>query len=125
MNRKKTQEQMQNLVLTALFASMIYVLTAFLKIPTYQGYIHIGDGMIYLAASLLPLPYAMAAGAFGAGLSDYLSGFPMWVIPTVIIKAVTAAGFTRKKETIICKRNIFGIAAAIIICVVGYYFASV
>ena len=124
MERNKTQEHLKNLILAALFAAMVYVLTAFLKIPTHQGYIHIGDGMIYLAASLLPMPYAMAAGAIGAGLSDYLSGYAMWVLPTVIIKAVTVLAFSRKKDTIINVRNLIGIIPAIIICVGGYYLAS-
>lgn len=124
MERKRTQEHLKNLVLAALFGAMVYVLTAFLKIPTHQGYIHIGDGIIYLAAALLPLPYAMAAGAIGAGLSDYLSGYAMWVLPTVIIKAVTVFAFSRKKDTIINVRNFIGIVPAILICVGGYYVAS-
>ncbi len=125
MDRKKNQEHLKNVVLAAMFGAMVYVLTAFLKIPTHQGYIHIGDGMIYLAAALLPFPYAMAAGAVGAGLSDFLSGYTMWVLPTAVIKAVTVFAFTRKKETIINTRNLIGIVPAIIICVAGYYFASV
>lgn len=125
MERKKSQEHLRNLVLTAVFAAMVYVLTAFLKIPTHQGYIHVGDGIIYLAAAILPTPYAMAAGAIGAGLSDYLSGYAMWVLPTMIIKAVTAAVFTYKKDTIVHVRNIIALVPAILICVGGYYFASV
>lgn len=125
MERRKSQEHLQNLVLAAVLSSMVYVLTAFLKIPTHQGYIHIGDGIIYLAATVLPLPYAMAVGAVGAGLSDYLSGYAVWVLPTVIIKALTAAAFTVKKDNIINARNIIGIVPAAVICVAGYYIASV
>ncbi len=124
MERKKRQEHLKNMVLTAMFAAMVYVLTAFLKIPTHQGYIHVGDGMIYLAAALLPTPYAMAAGALGAGLSDYLSGYPMWVLPTVIIKALTVLAFSRKNEKIIHPRNLIGMAPAVLFCVGGYYLAS-
>ncbi|MGN0537328.1 MAG: TIGR04002 family protein [Acutalibacteraceae bacterium] len=124
MNKTNTQEQIKNIVLTALFAAMIYVLTAFLKIPTATGYIHIGDSMIYLAAAILPMPYAMAAGAVGAGLSDYLSGYLIWVLPTMIIKALTAMCFTRKSEKIICVRNIIGIIGALVLCVGGYYLAG-
>ncbi len=124
MNRNKKQEQLKYLVLTALFAAMTYVLTSFLKIPTHQGYIHVGDGMIYIAASLLPMPYAVAAGAIGGGLADYLSGYAMWVLPTMIIKAATAACFSRRHEKMLCVRNFIALIPAAVICVGGYYLAS-
>lgn len=124
MNKSNTQEQIKNLVLAALLAGMVYVLTAFVKIPTATGYIHIGDGMIYLAASLLPMPYAVAAGAIGAGLSDYLSGYALWVFPTMIIKALTAICFSKNNSKIICKRNLLGIIGAVVLCVGGYYLAG-
>lgn len=124
MERRKNREHLKNLLLAAVFAAMVYVLTAFLKVPTHQGYIHIGDGVIFLAAALLPAPYAMAVGAVGAGLSDYLAGYPMWVLPTVIIKALTVIAFTSRKNTVINKRNIFAIVPAAVLCVGGYYLAS-
>ncbi len=124
MNRNKTQEQIKYMSLTALFAALTYVLTAFLHVNTASGYFHFGDSMIYLAASMLPMPYAMTAGALGAGLSDLLSGYPHWVIPTVIIKALTALCFSRKHEKIICRRNLIAIVPALAVCVGGYYLAS-
>ena len=45
------------------------------------GYIHLGDALIYLAAVLLPAPYAMAAGAIGGGLADLLTA-PVWAPAT-------------------------------------------
>lgn len=125
MNRNKYQSNLKYMILSALFAAMIYVMTAFVHIPTQQGYVHIGDGIIYLAAALLPMPYAMSAAAIGAGLSDYLSGYAIWVLPTVIIKAATAAVFTSKKEKILDKRNLLSIIPAGIICVGGYYVSGV
>ena len=89
MQRKRNNDGIKYLVLTAVLAAMVYVLTAFVRIPTHQGYIHVGDGIIYLAAALLPMPYAMLCGAVGAGLSDYLAGYAIWVLPTVIIKALS------------------------------------
>lgn len=124
MNRKAYHEHIKYSVLAALFAAMIYVLTAFVHIPTQQGYVHIGDGVIYLAAALLPTPYAVGAAAIGAGLADYLSGYPIWVLPTVIIKVLTALVFTSKKDSIVNKRNLFAILPAGFICIVGYYIAG-
>ena len=58
---KNSTKHIQLICVTGLFAAMIYVLTAWLHIPTGAGYTHAGDGLIYLAASMLPTPYAMAA----------------------------------------------------------------
>lgn len=125
MKREKMQENIRNVALTAMFAAMVYVLTAFVHIPTHQGYVHVGDGIIYLSAAILPMPYAMAASAIGAGLSDYLSGYAVWVVPTVIIKALTVTVFTNKNNRIINKRNLFGVVGAGLICVGGYYVTGV
>ena len=125
MNRGKVQENIRNMAMTAMFAAMIYLLTAFVHIPTHQGYVHVGDGIIYLSAAILPVPYAMAASAIGAGLSDYLSGYAVWVLPTVIIKSLTVLAFTNKNNRIINKRNLFGVIPAGLICVGGYYVSGV
>lgn len=117
----------KNLVLAALFAALTFVLTAyFFHVPVgvNGGYIHFGDSMIYLAASILPLPYAMAAGAIGAGLSDLMSGGVMWVVPTVIIKALMAAMFSAKQDKVLGKRNALALIPAALICLVGYYLAE-
>ncbi|MFR5052099.1 MAG: ECF transporter S component [Ruminococcus bicirculans (ex Wegman et al. 2014)] len=95
---KKTTKHNQLKCETGLFAAKIKVLTAWLHIPTGAGYTHAGDGLIYLAASMLPTPYAMAAGAIGAGLADGLSGFVVWLPGTIVIKAITAFCFSRKRE---------------------------
>ena len=112
---KNSTKHIQLICVTGLFAAMIYVLTAWLHIPTGAGYTHAGDGLIYLAASMLPTPYAMAAGAIGAGLADGLSGFVVWLPGTIVIKAITALCFSRKTEKIICVRNLLGIIPALVI----------
>ena len=59
------KDQPRRLVITALFAGAITMMTAYMlhiPLPT-GGYIHLGDAMIYLAACLLPVPYAAAAAA--------------------------------------------------------------
>lgn len=96
MAKKKANKQLIYVVMAALFAAIITVVTAYvLRIPTGNGYIHLGDSFIFLAASLLPLPYAIAAAAVGAGLADRIL-FGAWgafaaVIPNVIQVAANAA----------------------------------
>lgn len=124
MERQRTHENLKNILFTALFAAMIYVMTAFVKIPTYQGYIHVGDGIMYIAATLLPTPYAIAAAAIGGGLADYLSGFAVWVLPTMIIKSAEAALFTSKKPKTINKHNMIAVILSSVVCIAGYYLAE-
>ena len=77
----------RNVILVGLLAAMVGVATTFLHVPIVGGgYVHMGDTVIYLAAALLPTPYAMAAAAVGAGLADLLVA-PMWAPFTVVIKA--------------------------------------
>lgn len=112
--------KMRLITMTGLFAALIYVFTAYIHVPTGAGYTHAGDGLIYLAACILPTPYAMAAGAIGGALADGLSGFPVWIPATVIIKAVTALFFSDKGEKILTWRNLLGIIPSLVVCVVGY-----
>ena len=107
------KDKIHLLTITALFAAAIAVMTAYLlhiPIPT-GGYIHLGDALIYLAACLLPVPYAAAAAAIGAGLADLLTA-PMWVLPTLVIKAVIVLFFTNKGERLLCHRNLAAVVIA-------------
>ncbi|NCD08499.1 MAG: TIGR04002 family protein [Negativicutes bacterium] len=122
----KTNNTLKNIVLTALFAAIISVTTAYiLHIPvgTSGGYIHVGDCFIYLAACFLPLPYAMLAGAIGGGIADLLTA-PMWILPTVIIKAILTIPFTAKTEKILTTRNVIALFVGTAITCGGYYVAE-
>ena len=116
----KNRGHILNLTLAGVFAALIYLLTAYVRVPTGAGYTHIGDGMIFLAASLLPTPYAVAAASMGGALADGLSGFLIWLPATVVIKAVTALFFSSKSEKIITRRNIIALLPSLALCVVGY-----
>ncbi len=106
---------------TGVFTALVFVVTAYLHIPINNGYIHFGDGIIYLAACLLPLPYAMAVGAGGALLADCLTGFAIWAPASIIIKALTALFFSSKEDKIINLRNSLVLLPAAILCAGGYY----
>lgn len=119
-NSNQNSRQIRLLALTGLFTAIIYVLTAFLHVPTIKGYAHIGDSMIFLASSILPTPYAVVASAIGGALSDALSGYWIWVPATLFIKGLTALFFTAKKETILCRQNYLALIPALVLCVGGY-----
>ena len=119
---KKTQK----LVLTTMFAALITVMTAYvchIPVGVNGGYIHFGDALIYIAASILPTPYAILAAAIGGGLADLLTA-PMWMIATIIIKMAIALPFTSKNTKIICPRNVIAIFVSGIISTIGYAVAE-
>lgn len=122
-----SKDMTKKLTVTAVFAAMITIMTAYIfHIPTgiNQGYIHLGDALIYLAAASLPMPYACAAGAIGGGLADILTA-PAWAPFTIVIKALICLGFSSKKAGIVNKRNIIAATGAMVITIVGYFLAEV
>ncbi|MBQ7046123.1 MAG: TIGR04002 family protein [Oscillospiraceae bacterium] len=122
MKKSNANQHLIYAVMTGLFAAIITVLTAYvLHIPVGNGYVHMGDSFIFVAACLLPTPYAIAAGAIGAGLADALSGAPIWIPASIIIKSLITICFTSKSKKIISTRNIVAIIIAMIITCTGYY----
>ena len=113
--------QIRRLCQSALFAAVIFVFTAYLHVPSFNGYTHMGDAFLYLAASLLPTGYAAGAGVVGAGLADLLSGYAMWAPATLVIKAATACCFTAKAPTFLCRRNVGALLPSFALCAGGYY----
>lgn len=114
-------EKIKLMCITGIFIAITFIFTAYLHIPSYTGYTHIGDAFIYIAACLLPLPYAAAVGAVGALLADCLTGFAIWAPASIIIKSLTVLCFSIKNEKIICLRNILALIPAWFICIFGYY----
>lgn len=114
-------DKLKNMCLAGVFTAIIFVFTAYLHIPSHTGYTHAGDGFIYLAACMLPLPYAVFAGACGALLADCLTGFALWAPGSVIIKAAAVLFFSRNSKKIICIKNLTALIPASLLCIGGYY----
>lgn len=74
------------LVYTALLTALTTIATLFFRIPTGNGYIHLGDAMVLLGAMMLPRKHALFSGAVGAALADVISGYSVWAPWTLIIK---------------------------------------
>ena len=107
--------------LSGVFTALVFVVTAYLHIPTINGYVHVGDALIYLASCILPWQYSLAVGAGGALLADCLTGYAIWAPATVVIKGITALLFSNKGERIISARSLLMLIPAAAICALGYY----
>ena len=114
-------KQIKLMCITGVFTAIVFVTTAYLHIPSHTGYTHVGDGFIYLAACMLPLPYGIFVGAVGALLADCLTGFAIWAPGSIIIKAAAVLLFSRKSEKIFTLRNALALIPASAICIGGYY----
>ncbi len=116
----------RRLAVTGLMAALTTLMTAYIfHIPVggNGGYVHMGDAMIYIAAAILPMPYAMAAGAIGGGLADLLTS-PVWAPATVIIKMLIVLPFSSKGNRIVTRRNVIALFLAFLISGTGYFLAE-
>ena len=114
------------LCITAVSTALVCVATMVVQIPIPLGYAHLGDSFIWLAAYLFDWKAGMFAGGVGSALADLLSGYPQWVLPTLIIKAVQgflAAGLVRGKKgerKLFSVRTLAGIVLSMSEMVMGY-----
>lgn len=83
--------KIKRLTLGGVMAALVFVMTYFPKVPVpvTGGYIHLGDGAIFLAGMLLG-PLAVASAAIGSALSDLVGGYVPYVLPTLVIKGLMA-----------------------------------
>lgn len=114
------------MAMTGVLAALITLMTAYIfhiPVGANGGYVHFGDAFIYLAAVLLPRPYALAAAAIGGGLADLLTA-PMWAPATIVIKMLIVLPFTSLRKEIINRQNVMSTVLAYVISGVGYYLAE-
>ena len=123
---RQENEKLTQIVYAGVFAALTALLTAALHIPVGNGYVHCGDAVIYLAAVILPLPYAIAASAIGGMLADVLSGYVIYAVPTFIVKALVALTFALVSgKKLLSKRTIPAMIAAGVVSVIGYWITAV
>lgn len=121
------------LVINALFIALTLVATWLINIRLpfmgSGGLIHLGNVPLFVAAMLFGRKTGAIAGAFGMGLFDLMSGWTAWAPFTFVI--VGCMGYTvgliaeKKPFKNMTLNNILSIVLAIIIKIVGYYFAEV
>lgn len=117
----------QKIVISSLFAALICVATMLIKIPSpLKGYINLGDGIVLLAAWILPLPYGLVASGLGSALADILSGYVAYAPATFVIKALMAVVaysfyklFTKKAKSTVSR--VFSGTLAEIVMILGYF----
>ena len=125
-----------SVVMTALMTAVITVSIMFLKIPIplTQGYVHLGDAMIFMAVLILGWKHGAIAAAVGGALGDILGGFPVWAPWTFAIKGIMAIilglmiGQALKRKWIMLGKVPLGALVGMVLSGVfmtgGYFFAE-
>ena len=90
MKNHSSQDTTLDISIIGLMSALVFVGTYFFKIPSAFGYTHLGDCMIILTVCLFGTRRGVLAGAIGAGLSDFLGGYAVWVLPTMVLKGLWA-----------------------------------
>lgn len=123
-----TDSNILDIAVVGLMSALVFVGTYFFKIPTAFGYTHLGDCMIILTVCLFGTRRGVLAGAIGAGLSDFIGGYMIWVLPTMIMKSLWAltAGFIMYRLLPHVKYSwLIGSVIGGIIHTIGYVFINV
>ena len=89
---RNDDNKVYTLVLTGVFTALVMAATSFFKVPVAatNGYVHMGDAMVFLAVAVLGRKNGTIAGASGSALADLLGGYAHWVPWTFVIKGVMA-----------------------------------
>jgi len=77
-----------SVAISGMLAALVALATMLFKLPVpiARGYVHLGDALILFSAMLVG-PVAAPVGGVGSALADLLTGYPMYVLPTLCIKA--------------------------------------
>ena len=97
---KTNQNRLYTIIAASVMIALVCVMTMVVRIPTpTKGYLNLGDCFVLLGGWLLGPLYGFLAGGIGSGLADLLSGYPVYVPGTFIIKGLMALAFARLYHT--------------------------
>lgn len=119
------------LVINALFIGLTFVATYInFKLPIMGngGLIHLGNIPVLVAAFVFGRKTGAIAGAVGMGLFDLLSPWTIWAPFTFVIVGImgyVAGLISEKAKNNKILFNTLAVLAALVIKIVGYYFAEV
>jgi uncharacterized membrane protein len=117
---------MTQFCMTAVFMALTALATMLIQIPIPLGYAHLGDSVILLSAYLLGPVAGALSGGIGSALADILTGYPVWAVPTLLIKSIMPViacfifrqGAARRK--VLSVRVILGAVVTLLFMTAGY-----
>ena len=114
----------KKVVMSSLFAALICVVTAFVKVPMpLVGYVNLGDALVLCAGALLG-PMGVVSAMIGSAIADVIAGFAMYVPATALIKGLMALIvwlFVKKNESVNMIKFVISAVIAELVMVGGYF----
>lgn len=84
-----TQKETHRIVLVALGIVLVAITTLLIRIPNgLQGYVNVGDAVIFIFAVLVDPVDALLIGGIGSAIADIAGGYAYYAIFTLIIKGI-------------------------------------
>ena len=115
------------IVLNGLMVALVCLATMIIQIPVplTEGYVNIGDSIIFISSILFGPITGMISGGVGSCLSDILTGYSHWALFTLLIKGLEGyiVGFIVRKNVTLIK-NILATSVGTFIMVIGYLLAG-
>ena len=108
--------------LMAVMSALVTVGTMVIRIPnTMGGYFNVGEVMIFVAALTFNPLVGGVAGGLGSALADILMGYPVFALPTLVIKGLEGliAGMIANRKSVY--RDVLAVVAAGTEMVIGYF----
>ena len=121
-------EKTKKIVIGAMIMCLTMLMTVAVRIPVplTQGYVHLGDSMVFFGVMIMGRKYGAICGGFGAARADVIGGFAMWAPWTLAIKAMTAfiMGTVLRDREVTTAKEIASIIAGGLVMVAGYFVAE-
>ncbi len=112
------------LSIASILTAMTVIFSILFPIPIPSGFLFLGDVFIYLAAILLPKPYAVATAAIGGIVSDILLSYTVYAPFTFVIKPLLVLAFKNETDRCLSRRNCLAPLLGVLITLGGYFFAD-
>lgn len=126
-NNEKVNNSINEMILTSLMIALVFIGGYIIKIPTINGFVQVGDCMVFVSAVILGKRKAFLAGALGMSLVDFAAGYIYWVPFTFVIKglmAYLAAYYIEKRREKTISVYIVAFILGAISDVVGYFISN-
>lgn len=119
------KDQVNRLAVGALGIAIVFLLTRIIQFPIPFGYAHLGNAAIFFFSAYFGPGIGGIAAGFGSALAD-LTSFPVWALPTLIIKSIMGilTAVIAGKSGIKSIRTFFAVVAGAAEMVVGYFIAG-
>lgn len=124
----RNHEELKLLVKYALLIAMTTVMTMVIQIPTINtnGYLNLGDMVVFVAAFLLGKRGGLIVGGLGSGLADILLGYSHYAPITLIVKGLEGFIAGAILETKVGKRvPLLATVLGAMWMALGYYLAEI